>query len=1503
MFHSVRMRTRGLASFLWMPVALLAQNVVTTVAGIDATFGGNGQPALKVGLGYVNGVTTDGSGNVYFTDPLEHLVLRVSPAGIVTAIAGNGISGYSGDGGPATSAAIGASDNPDQYVGPNFEDSLGGIVADKQGNVYFADGQRVRRIGSDGIITTVAGGGTQASGDGGPATQALLGIVNGLALDSAGNLYFCEHNRVRKMTAGGLLSTVAGSAKAGFEGDGGPAAAALLAQPEGLAFDGLGRLYVADGDVVNFPSRIRRIDVNGEISTIAGGGSIFPADGVAPLNLNLSYASGLAVDANSALYVFAPKNGYLVKIAGSTTTLVTSSIAAGFTSNVPARSAFIVGQRVYDNSGIALDASGNLYVADSRDGRLCKIDTHGTLTTIAGTGLFGFGGDGGPALGALIQGPSGMTQTPDGTLYFLDTLNARVRAIATDGIIHTVISSANFPPISVFELLNAITSDSSGNVYVQLAHRVIELTPSGSIQILVNQSGAPGTTGDGGPATQALLESGGGLTRDTAGNLYLSDPSANRIRKVTVDGMIHTIAGTGVAGVSPDGAVAAMSPITGPTSLLADGQGGLYFEEQQTQLPGGMLIRYITPDGHLKTIAGNLQGGFSGDGGLATQAGFAMQNRAGLALDGTGNLYIADGFNHRVRVVAPNGIVNTFAGSGRPVTSGDGGTALRAGFAVPRGLLFDPHGNLFISEIAGNRIRKVLATPPAINTSPGTLSFTAEAGGARTPPQPLTIDGPVSGVAFTITASADWLVVGGGGFTPRLIPVRADPSNLAEGSYQGTLTITAALAVPVTTTIQLTFNVGPAGKAVLAANKTALSFTFPSDPTITETQIVRLTNSGSGSIAFTATAEVAADGKWLSVGTPSGKVTPQAPVALAVIANPSGLAAGTYTGTVTIASSTTGSSIVIPVNLTVSTLDQAMRLSRPALAFTAVADGGVVPAAGFAVANIGRGTMNFTVSTRTLVGGPWLTVNPASGAATSGGNPVPITVTVNQAGLAPGFYFGLVRVDAPGAANTPHVVTIAMDVLPSNQDPGPVIEPAEIVFTTEQGAAPPGSRNLFVYNVSGTPRTYVSSVTSSTANEQFNFAPGNSTLALTHPTRIVVQPLTSALPVGVYDADMTLQFSDGSVRKTGIRTIVTPVTTPTPAVRAIGEGVAHENHGCTPTQLVPAITTLGQSFGVPAAWPVALEALVTDDCGNALTAGDVSATFSNGDAPLSLLSIDGGTWQNTWQSGDSSGPVTVTVTANDPVHNLTGTSEVTGGLGSPSMAPVLQGAVNGASFAANTPLSPGSMISLFGQNLGNGVAGASKLPLGTTLADATVVMADNTLPLLFGSSGQINAVVSAGVNTNTSQQILVQRGNTLSIPISVDVGPANPGVFAYPLPGDPKLQGAIVNALTFAVADPSAPVTAGDFIAIFCTGLGAVDHPVADGAAAPSSPLSHTLVTPTVTVGGKNANVSFSGLSPGFAGLYQIDAEVPTGVAPGHDVPVTVSIAGQTSIAATIAVK
>jgi uncharacterized protein (TIGR03437 family) len=1488
---------------------LSAQNVITTIAGVDPAFTGDGQPAISVGLGYINGVATDSAGNIYFTDPIEHLVLRVSPDGTLSVIAGNGIADYSGDGGPATSAAIANFDNPVEYVGPQTLLSLGGIAVDKQGNVYFADGVYLRRVTKDGIISTVAGGGPKVPGNGVPATQVALNIITGVALDSAGNLYFSEGNRVRKVTADGIINTYAGAGSCGSSGDNGAAIAATLCQPLGLAFDAQGNLYVADGDVITVKSRLRKITPNGIITTVAGGGTVFPVDGAAPLNLDLSYASGVAVDASGAIYVFAPFGVFLIKISGNNVTLVTSTVAKSFADNIPARNAYLVGARTYDNSGIAFDAAGNLYAADSRDGRLCKIDKQGLLTTVAGNGTYGFGGDGGPALGANLQGPSNMTQVPNGTIYFLDTLNARVRAISPTGIITSVLSTDNYPPLGVVEALYGLTSDPSGNLYVLLAHRLLELTPDGNIQVLLNQAGLVTDTGDGGLATQAGVVFAGGLTRDVAGNLYVSDQTAARIRKITTDGKIHTIAGTGSAGKSPDGAVAAISPITAPASLLADNLGGIYFEEAPVPfVPGQSVLRYITPDGHLKSIAGTGNGGFSGDGGPATRAGLFMQVRTGLAFDKRGNLLLSDGLNNRVRMINSSGIITTFAGNGNDDNAGDGGLATNASLLVPRGLLVDPNGNVFISDIAANRIREVLAAPPPISVSPTQISFSAKAGGARTPPQKLTMSSPVSGLDFTITksAGADWLVIAAqAGDTPQLIGVRADPSNLAPGTYQATITVASPLATPAATTVAVTFQVAPGDNPQLSVDRTSLSFTFPSNPTGTLSQQVRVSNVGTGSLAFTARVQTNAGGNWLSVSPAGGSVTPQLPLHLVATANPAGLAAGTYTGTITISSSTTGATFPVQVALTISTLDQAMRLSHAALSFTAVSGGGIVPPASFAVSNIGRGNMSFKVSTRTLSGGQqWLSATPAAGAASAGATPPVVTVTVNQASLAPGFYFGLVRVDAAGAANTPQIATIALHVLPMTQDPGPVIQPSEIVFNAVQGEPSPGSKTLSVYNVSATPQTYVSGVIASDPKNKFNFIPANSTLALNKPTKVVVQPLTSNLATGVYDAELTLQFSDGNIRRVGVRTVVkAPAPGSTGTNSPDGGSSDQPSANCTPSQLVPAITTLGQSFGVPTGWPVAVEVAVQDDCGNTFDAGSVKASFSNGDPPLSLQSAQGGMWNTTWVSGNSTGPVTLTITANDPVRSLDGIREVTGGLGDPSPAPMLNAAVSGASFAPNTPLAPGSIISLFGQSLSNGTALASQIPLGFTLAGASVVMAGNSLPLFYSSSGQVNAFVSAGITPNTSHQILVQRDNTFSVPISVDVAQAEPAIFGDPFPGDPASQGAIVNAVTYAVAHPATPVSAGDVLAIFCTGLGAVDQTIPDGAPTPVSPLANTITFPTVTVGGKPAHVAFSGLAPGFTGLYQIDAVVPAGVTPGNQVPVIVTILGQTGPSTTIAVK
>jgi uncharacterized protein (TIGR03437 family) len=1503
---------RGQGCFSTFLVLMLAgttaaQNVITTIAGVDTVFNGDGQLALTVPLGYVNGVATDTAGNVYFTDPREHLVLSVDTSGVLHVIAGNGIAGYSGDGGPATAAAIAAADNPDQYIGLAAV-SLGGIAVDPQGNIYFADSKRVRMVNPSGIITTVAGGGGKTPANGVLATNASLGIVSGVVIDNAGNLYFSENSQVLKMAPGGMLTIYA-----------------TLRHPLGLALDAQGNLYAADTNPALVPdSLVYKITNNGQVTTVAGGGTKVPATGLNPLSMELLSASGVAVDASGALYVFASQNGYLLKISGigtaqPTTTLITSTLQAAFASNIPAAGAFVVGSRTYDSNTIAFDSSGNLYIADSRDDYLGKIDTHGVFTAVAGNGNYGYGGDGGPAQGALIQGPTGITATPDGTIYFIDRLNFRVRSISPNGIISSVLSPSTCATLAKNEVIDAVLADptGSGNVYVLLQHSLLEVTPAGAVtQILVTTSSLIGQCGDGSTAKVISIGNGGSLTSDAAHNVYLSNSAANTILKIT-NGNLQIVAGaaSGAVGISPAGAPEPGSPLSSPTGVLADGRGGMYFEELDstalvTQFANNTL-RYVTPapGSQVVNIAGSGVPGPFSDGIPAVQANLGMPADTGMALDSSGNLYFADGFDFRVReVITPNGtsngIIATFAGNGLDQNAGDGGLATDASFITPQGLWFDAQGNLLITDRSANRIRKVLAKPPSISVLPIAMSFTAKSGGALTAPKHITMTSPVGGLAFAVNVAStvDWLVVDTTtGATPQLVDVRVDPTNLAQGSYRATILITSPLAIPVNTSVTITVQVSAPDIPSLSVAKSGLSFTYPKNSTATQTQLVQVSNSGSGSLAFTAGAQAANGGNWLNVTPASGSVTPKAPINLSVAAASKGLAVGTYTGSVTITSSTTGETATVMVTLTVSALDQAMRLSHAALSFTAVVNGGVVPPASFNVGNIGRGTMNFTVSTNTLTGGSqWLSATPGTGTATAGAVAPVVTVTVNPSGLAPGFYYGQVRVDSPAAANTPHMATVALRVLPSDQDPGPVIVPSEIVVTAVQGAPPPGAMDLFVYNVSATPQTFVSTIDASNPNDKFSFIPQNGTISLTEPARMIVQPLTSGLAVGVYNAMLTLQFSDGNVRRVGIRTIITPAPVAPAAIG--GHAETPRDAGCTASQLVPVITVLGQSFSVPAAWPVALQTTVNDDCGNTLDSGSVKVSFSNGDAPLSLQPDgQGGSWNTTWVSGNNSGPVTLTVTANDPTRNLTGTREVTGGLGDPAPAPVVTAVVSSASFARNTPLAPGSIISLGDQNLSNGTAKAQVFPLGATLADATVVMGNYTLPLYYSSTGLINAVAPAGISINTSHQIVVQRGTTLSVPITVDVGPAEPAIFTYPLPDAPN-QGTIVNALTYVVAQPGSPVTAGDPVAIFCTGLGAVDQTVPDGVGAPSPP-ANTVVKPTVTIGGQPAHVDFSGLTPGLAGLYQINVILPTGITPGNQVPVVISIDGQTGPALTMAVK
>ena len=331
---------------------------IHTFAGTgDYGYTGDGGPAKSARLSAPYGVSVDANGNVYIADTGNSVIRKVDTSGKITTIAGNGMQGFSGDGGLATSASLYAPTR---------------AVPDRSGNLYIADyyNQRIRKVDPAGIIATFAGTGDFGyNGDGILATSAQLNSPYGIAVDSVGNVYIADsfNYRIRKVDTSGMITTIAGDGWGGAIGDGGPATSAELSEPEDVALDGHGNIYIADAA----NSKIRKIDSSGIITTLAGNGNFdFGGDG---------------------------------------------GPAASAVVNFP--------------TGVTADSSGNVYIADFQNNRIRKVDSSGTITTIAGTGTSGFSGDGGPPASAELSFSMEVAVDTAGNVYIADTNNARIREI------------------------------------------------------------------------------------------------------------------------------------------------------------------------------------------------------------------------------------------------------------------------------------------------------------------------------------------------------------------------------------------------------------------------------------------------------------------------------------------------------------------------------------------------------------------------------------------------------------------------------------------------------------------------------------------------------------------------------------------------------------------------------------------------------------------------------------------------------------------------------------------------------------------------------------------------------------------------------------------------------------------------------------------------------------------------------------------------------------------
>ncbi|HEX6986953.1 MAG TPA: IPT/TIG domain-containing protein, partial [Planctomycetaceae bacterium] len=606
-------------------------------------------PALSAQLDYPVGIAADSAGNVYYLERGSGRLRRVSAEGVLSTLPVEGIAGPMG------------------------------LRFDRGGNLYVADtaADVVRKIAPNGAVTTVAGNGSEGfAGDGGPALSASLDGPQGVAVDSAGNLYIADtfNHRVRVVTPDGNISTFAGTGFPGFSGDDGKATAATMILPTDVAVDAAGSVYIADlGN-----SRVRKVS-NGTITTVAGNsGGLPPRDGLSATAVRLAGPTGLAIDGEGALYIAEGSIGSgsgldggsfrIWKVASGKITALAGDGYRSFSGDFgPAALA------QFDTpAGMAYDSKGNLYIADSENHRIRKISADGTVTTVAGNALPGFSGDGGPATTAELNRPSGVAVDADGNLYIADTGNNRIRMVLSSGRIGTLAGNGN---TAFF--------------------------------------------GDGGSSLEAALNRPQGVAVGPDG-IYVADTGNRRIRRI-VSAIIDTVAEglTAPTGVLVDDSLTiwAADPGNGTirgfqkggaVTVSFPGARGLAIDPSGAVFASGLdSVIKIGNDGSSSIVAGSGQCCYTGDGGPAAAA--RLNRPWGLAADAGGNLFIADTGNNAIRVLTATAstffvrsVANGASNQAGPVAAGEVVTIYGAGLG-PGTIATAPLPNA-PTELGGTRV-------------------------------------------------------------------------------------------------------------------------------------------------------------------------------------------------------------------------------------------------------------------------------------------------------------------------------------------------------------------------------------------------------------------------------------------------------------------------------------------------------------------------------------------------------------------------------------------------------------------------------------------------------------------------------------------------------------------------------------------------------------------------------------------------------------------------------
>jgi sugar lactone lactonase YvrE len=586
---------------------------------------------------------------------------------------------------------------------------------DAFGNLFIADSlnNRIRKVDTQGIITTVAGGGTNYPGEGAAATCALLWQPIGVSVDATGNLFIADtgNNRICKVspTPQGpvlILTNVTAANSGNYQ--------VVVTGSGGSVTSSVAALAVTYAPAITAqPSNV--FVTNGNSASFA-----VAASGTPPLSFqwrcngtNLTDGTGMSGSLTTNLFLsgVTTNNTYDVVITNAwgsvisrTASLIIFSlpvVAVG-----PANQSVAVGS----TASFAVSVSGTGPFSYQWQCNGTNLPTTNIITTVAGNGSAAYSGDGGPATNAGVNYPGDVALDGSGNLFIADMGSNVIRKVSADGIITTVAGNGTQSysgdggqaTNASLNLPAGVTLDFFGNLLIADMgnHRIRKVDPTGVI-ITVAGNGTNSYSGDGGAATNAGLYYPEGVAFDPFGNLFIADRNNSRIREVSPNGIITTVAGIGSAGYSGDGGAATKAQLFYPTGLAVDANGNLLIADM-----GNQRIRKVSINGIITTVAGNnYVGGYAGDGGPATDARLYCPWK--VVADAYGNQFIADNSNSRVRKVDLNGIITTVAGNGASSFSGDGGAATNATLNYLTGVAVDAGGNLFIADHDNNRIRRV----------------------------------------------------------------------------------------------------------------------------------------------------------------------------------------------------------------------------------------------------------------------------------------------------------------------------------------------------------------------------------------------------------------------------------------------------------------------------------------------------------------------------------------------------------------------------------------------------------------------------------------------------------------------------------------------------------------------------------------------------------------------------------------------------------------------------